>query len=89
MYDLGDELRQALDHVRVGSGQFGARDGIVGTVEEKEGDEGPEALDEEADDEAVDEQEEDDLPPHVSRLLYLITGGADLRVEGSRVEGRG
>jgi len=54
--DLGDELfpLALVREVGVGTGELGAGDAVAGAVDEEEGEEGPAAVDEVADDEDLD-----------------------------------
>jgi len=71
--DLRDQLRPLADGVGVGCGQLGARDLVLGAIDEQQGEEGPDAVDEQGDNEDIRYQEYEHAFPHGE--IWVLSGG--------------
>ena len=62
--DLGYYPGHAVNHLGLGSREFGAGDDIVGTIHDQERKQGPDAVEEKTNNGNVDEKKQQDPPTH-------------------------
>lgn len=65
MDNFRDQLRQIVYQGRVGCRDFGAVDGVGGTVLDEEGEKGEDAADQEGDHQSIDDEEYRKAPTHI------------------------
>lgn len=64
MYDLRDQLRLRIALVRVGRREFSFGDFVLGSVDVEQGDEGPDAVEEEGDNAEINQEKYQDPSAH-------------------------
>nr|POE76215.1 hypothetical protein CFP56_59694 [Quercus suber] len=81
MDDARDQMGSGVDQIGAGGWELGFGDGISGAVDEEQGEQGPDGVDEETDNGEVEKEEEEDAAAH-GRRRGVVRSRGDLSMPG-------